>query len=273
MSEIILQLRQTHLFSALSDQELEALARSLLKETFQAGGLIVRQGEPGDSLYLIHSGSVEVYTLTPDGKEVSLAQLTQGMYFGEQALLPGRTGKRNAFVRALEPVSVYKVTQTDFQQALNQNNPLKEELDALSHTHLKRKLSKLSQLLGVVKQAQTMTLKAVQDMDVLGHHSEEIGSISRVIEDLAVQTRLLAINATIEAARAGGTVGKGFAVVASEVKNLSRETSLSAEKIQEKIEAIQLSTRETLENIQKIAKIIDDIDGISKTIEDSVSDF
>lgn len=93
----------------------------------------------------------------------------------------------------------------------------------------------------------------------LNHLVENIGEVVVAIQDIAEQTNLLALNATIEAARAG-EAGKGFAVVADEVKSLATETSKKTEEINEKISEIQEATRDSVDVMQKIIRNIDDID-------------
>ena len=79
---------------------------------------------------------------------------------------------------------------------------------------------------------------ATQEVNTLAGESERIGEIVSQIDDIAEQTNLLALNATIEAARAG-EAGKGFAVVASEVKNLANQTARSTEDIRTRIESLR----------------------------------
>jgi len=86
---------------------------------------------------------------------------------------------------------------------------------------------------------------AMQEVEGLASSSQQIGSVLEVIRSIAEQTNLLALNAAIEAARAG-EAGRGFAVVADEVRNLAKRTQDSVEEIRQVIEGLQNGTKEVV---------------------------
>jgi len=138
--------------------------------------------------------------------------------------------------------------------------------------------SSIKEITKNVGQAATVAAEAVQiansansTVSRLGDSSMEIGAVIKVITSIAQQTNLLALNATIEAARAG-EAGKGFAVVANEVKELATQTAKATEDIGQKIGAIQLNTKESVDAIAKIGEIIVQINDISGTISNAMQE-
>jgi methyl-accepting chemotaxis protein len=101
--------------------------------------------------------------------------------------------------------------------------------------------------------------------------AQKIGEVVALITEIAEQTNLLALNATIEAARAG-EAGKGFAVVASEVKNLATQTAKATEQISQQIGGVQRATKSSVEAIEGIFATISKIEEVSGSIAAAVEE-
>ncbi len=108
-------------------------------------------------------------------------------------------------------------------------------------------------------------------MNRLAAASAKVGEVIATISAIAEQTNLLALNATIEAARAG-EAGRGFAVVASEVKELARQTATATEDIRSRIGAIQGDIQGTVETLAAIARTIATIDTTQQSISAAVEE-
>ncbi len=103
----------------------------------------------------------------------------------------------------------------------------------------------------------------------LSRAAQEIGDVVKLITAIAEQTNLLALNATIEAARAG-EAGRGFAVVASEVKSLANQTAKATDEISSPILGMQGATQESVAAIKEIGGTIAQISSIASTIASAV---
>ena len=113
--------------------------------------------------------------------------------------------------------------------------------------------------------------EARANVDRLRESSAAIGNVVNLIAQIARQTTLLALNSTIEAARAGAA-GKGFAVVATEVKALAVQTQGATEEISKKIEALQRDAAGSADAVHRIAQAIEAIRPVFENVNGAVAE-
>jgi methyl-accepting chemotaxis protein len=113
--------------------------------------------------------------------------------------------------------------------------------------------------------------EARANVDRLRESSAAIGNVVNLIAQIARQTTLLALNSTIEAARAGAA-GKGFAVVASEVKALAVQTQQATEEITRKIEALQRDAAGSVDAVHRISQAIEAIRPVFENVNSAVAE-
>lgn len=116
--------------------------------------------------------------------------------------------------------------------------------------------SALGRMTTTMQEIAAMIAQANQAMGLLSAQSEQVGRVTEVIATIAEQTNLLALNAAIEAARAGEQ-GRGFAVVADEVRLLASRTSQSTEEISQTIASIQQQTRQTVSTVGSGTQLVE----------------
>jgi len=107
------------LFSTLDEREQSELSGRLRRRRYRKGEMVFIRGDRGRDLYLIESGSVKICLTTSDGKELTLALLGPGEFFGELALLDGDPRSSDAVV--MEPSQCLLLERDDFLQFLDQH--------------------------------------------------------------------------------------------------------------------------------------------------------
>jgi methyl-accepting chemotaxis protein len=123
-----------------------------------------------------------------------------------------------------------------------------------------------------IGQVQGQSLELKTDMTTLGKQAEGIGHIMNVISDIADQTNLLALNAAIEAARAG-EAGRGFAVVADEVRKLAEKTMTATKEVGEAIQEIQQGTRKNIDNVDRTVKTIEEATDLARASGETLTEI
>lgn len=142
-----------------------------------------------------------------------------------------------------------------------------EELTA-SAREIAQQINMVASMAGNAATEAENTSKEVKNLQEM---AVSIGDVVSSIKEIAEQTNLLALNATIEAARAG-EAGKGFAVVADEVKKLANETAQKTEEIDERVTAIQNAINSSVQAMDKIIRNVKSIDEATTSVTAAVEE-
>ncbi len=129
------------LFQGVSPGERRQILEHLTLKEVPAGTRVIQEGDPGDCMYIIKSGEVEVSTSDPKGQKLILATLEEGDYFGEISLITQRV--RTASVTALRATELIRLGKEDFDRFISRHPETLESLEDSLQNRLENKLRML----------------------------------------------------------------------------------------------------------------------------------
>jgi CRP/FNR family cyclic AMP-dependent transcriptional regulator len=168
-----LLIRNVPLFSLLRDTQLVLLTQVLLRKPYPKNSTVVAAGDPADALYIVISGRLKVIMRDKEGKEVILAILNQGDFFGEMGLID--QAPRSATVVAIDSCELLTMTRADFTKCLQKNFDLT-----------------MNVILGLVKRLRDADRKigSLALMDVCGRVARLLMEMAETVDGQKVVTKL-----------------------------------------------------------------------------------
>lgn len=169
MDEMAL-MKRIPLFADMPREQLQSLVGALNRRFYHKGQTILHQGDTGDSLFVIVSGRVRIYILSPEGHELSFWIYDEGDFFGEMALLTGEP--RSACAEAMQPTEVLVLHRQAFRDYLL-SNPLAaiHTIEALSKRL--RRTTESAEGLFSLNVTQRIARKLLELMDRFGVPQED----------------------------------------------------------------------------------------------------
>ncbi|WP_430435884.1 methyl-accepting chemotaxis protein [Oceanibaculum nanhaiense] len=228
--------------------------------------------------FLISATRINEATENMGAKVAHFASLTDGFESqvgGVVEVVASAATQLRATSSSLTDLANSTMTQTTAVSAATEEASANVGAVASASEELSASIGEITRQVGdslrTIEAANDKAKLANDQVATLSQAAEEIGSVITLIREIAEQTNLLALNATIEAARAG-EAGKGFAVVASEVKSLANQTGEATSRIQDQVEGIRAATGKAVHAIGEIVTAIDDVSRISASVNLSVEE-
>ena len=166
-------LRSIDFLSPLSDDDFRFLSGDVYVEYYSPGETLIRQGDDGESFYIVRSGSVEVYADSPQKQRTRIAVLTRGNFFGELSVLTGE--KRSATVTAGTDCEVFVLHRNSFQHIMENHPALAENISSVLAARLEEKERAVEQ----------------SDRKYLEDESVRLGTLHGVRKEASVKEKIL----------------------------------------------------------------------------------
>jgi len=142
VEDIVRALSKIEIFHPLSKEELASVASNLREQIFASGEVLVRQGEEGDTFYILRDGKVAVSVNDAEGRATVVAHLGKGAFFGEMSLLTGET--RTATITAETDTTVLALSKAIFAEVLESNAQIAEALAKVLERRQRENLEKMA---------------------------------------------------------------------------------------------------------------------------------
>lgn len=231
--------------------------------TKEAGEVIFRSGDPGEDMYVVLSGTVDIF-LEQNGSNIPVAKLRKGDFFGEMSLLEGMP--RSGTVIVSQKSELVVLTENSFRQLMSDDSVLAwrvmkglstrirsinnelvqrigndlQEVSKLLYDNAQGLAGSITHIAASAREIDTNERQLAGQIKEVQVISKDIGVMLAFIRNVATQTHILGLNAAIEAARSGEH-GRGFGVIAEEIRKLSSQSKENADKIADLTEQIVIN--------------------------------
>ncbi|AEP31447.1 methyl-accepting chemotaxis protein [Brumicola nitratireducens] len=248
--------------------------KALSQGDFNAAAIANREDEIGEMSFAIQVLSHKLRNVCEHLQEIQekLAEVSSGITQGSNKLVSSSEQQNTQTMDA--SAATAKMTLMSAQVASDINQATELAIKAKESASSSQKV--MQETIETIRMSSTQIKETANVIEHLDDDAKNVGSVVDVINSIAEQTNLLALNAAIEAARAGEQ-GRGFAVVADEVRTLASRTQKSTEEIQTIIAKLQQGALNAVEairigsqNVQLSEEKVQQADSILRTVDTSV---